>query len=145
MRNAAIGLAIVCLAAAPSPTIIEQSSLAYPMVMHADVPLYPPGARTASVEGVVTVKVTTDGHRAIRTEVEGTANPLLSRAAEENLRTWEFTLHDPVIFTTTYRYVIADNIDSRLNNPTVVLKLPTEVEVRTLRWPGTMDFPIKHQ
>jgi outer membrane biosynthesis protein TonB len=39
------------------------SKVALPMLASASVPLYPPLARTANVEGVVHVSVTTDGQR----------------------------------------------------------------------------------
>ena len=130
-----IFLSILLTAERSAPTVIEESSLGFPSVAHADVPLYPPIARVANVDGVVKVKVTTDGHRVVNTEVEPNANPLLARAAQENLRSWEFAVHEAASFTVTYRYMIVDDIDARQENPTVVLKLPTEVEVRVLRWP----------
>ena len=135
MAIAVLCLSILLASEAQAPTVIEESKLGFPSIAHADVPLYPPLARVANVEGAVKVKVTTDGHRIIKTEVEDGANALLARAAQENLRSWEFAVHEPASFTVTYRYIIVDDIDARQENPTVVLKLPTEVEVRVLRWP----------
>jgi len=72
-------------------------------VARAAVPLYPPLARAARVQGVVHLKVTTDGHRVVATHVED-GNKLLADAAEENARTWEFATHDATTFTMTYHY-----------------------------------------
>ena len=60
----------------------QDSKVALPMVAGAAVPLYPPLARVARVEGVVHVKITTDGHRVIATQVQD-GNKMLAAAAEE--------------------------------------------------------------
>jgi hypothetical protein len=120
--------------------VAQQSSVALPMVASAQVPLYPSVARLANVEGVVHLKVTTDGHRVISTQVED-GHKLLSAPADENVRTWRFSLHEPTTFTVTYRYKLVENWKGDPYNPTVVLRLPAEVEVSTRRWPGTADMP----
>jgi hypothetical protein len=43
---------------------------ALPMVAFATVPLYPPLARTANMQGIVHVSVTTDGHRVTSAHAE---------------------------------------------------------------------------
>jgi outer membrane biosynthesis protein TonB len=114
--------------------VAQQSGVALPMVASAQVPLYPPLARVANVEGVVHVKVTTDGHRVVSTQVED-GNKLLAAAAEVNAKTWQFSLHEPVTFTVTYTYkLLTTEWKGNPNNPIVVLRFPTEVEVATLRW-----------
>ena len=120
--------------------VARQSSVALPMVASAQVPLYPPVARVANVEGVVHLKVTTDGHRVVSTQVED-GHRLLAVPAEENVRTWQFSLHEPTTFTVTYTYKLVENWKGDPNNPAVVLRFPTEVEVSTRRWPGTVDMP----
>jgi hypothetical protein len=117
--------------AAASPR--SQSGVALPMVASAQVPLYPPLARVANVEGVVHVKVTTDGHRVAATQVED-GNKLLAVAAEDNAKTWQFSLHEPTTFTVTYTYTILTEWKGNPNNPIVVLRFPTEVQVSTMRW-----------
>jgi hypothetical protein len=106
------------------------------MVASAQVPLYPAVARLANVEGVVHLKLTTDGHRVVSTQVED-GHKLLAPLAEENARTWQFSLHEPTTFAVTYTYKLVDDWKGDSNNPTVVLKLPTEVEVSTRRVSGT--------
>jgi len=106
----------------------QSSKVALPMVTGAKVPFYPPLARAANVQGVVHVKVTTDGHRVIATHVED-GHKLLASAAEENARTWEFATHDPTTFTVTYHYKLDAKLKGDPDNPTVILRLPTEVEI----------------
>jgi hypothetical protein len=112
----------------------QQSNVALPAVASAAVPLYPPLARVANVQGVVHVKVTTDGHRVIATRVED-GNKLLASAADENARTWQFSTHEPTTFTVTYNYKLEAELRGSPNNPTVVLRLPTEVEVASRPMP----------
>jgi len=99
---------------------------ALPMVAAAPVPLYPPLARSTSTQGVVHVKVQTDGHKVIQAHAEE-KNKLLSDAAQENAKNWQFSTHTPLSFTITYHYRLADECNP--NNPTVTLRLPTDVEV----------------
>ncbi len=120
-------------------TVAQQSSVALPMVASAQVPLYPQVLRLANVEGVVHLKVTTDGHRVVSTQVED-GHKLLAALAEENVRTWQFSLHEPATFTVTYISKLVKNWKGDPYNPIVVLRLPTEVEVSTRHWPGTADM-----
>jgi hypothetical protein len=104
----------------------DEPTLALPIVSAAPIPLYPVLARTTNMQGVVHVKVHTDGHRVVEAHAEEKAIPLTT-AAEENAKNCEFSMHTPVTFTITYRYKLTDECNP--NNPTVTLHLPTEVEV----------------
>jgi hypothetical protein len=106
----------------------QHSEVALPTVAAAAVPLYPPLARAANVQGVVHLKITTDGHRVIATHVED-GHKLLAAAAEENALTWQFALHEATAFIVTYRYKLDSTLKGDPNNPTVILRLPTEVEI----------------
>jgi hypothetical protein len=118
----------------------QNGEVALPMVAAAQVPLYPPVARVSNVEGVVHVKVTTDGHHVVNAEaLDG--HKLLAEAAEKNVRTWEFAAHEATTFTATYSYRLVTDLKAVQNNPRVVLELPTDIEVDALRWPGTVDLP----
>lgn len=108
----------------------QESKVTLPMLAGAAVPLYPPLARVAHVEGIVHVKITTDGHRVITAHSKD-GPKLLAAAAEENARTWEFATHEPTTFTITYYYKLDAKLKGSVNNPTVVLRLPTEVEIST--------------
>jgi TonB family protein len=120
----------------------QEPRVALPMLASAQVPLYPSVARIANVEGIVRLKVTTDGHRVISVQVAD-GHKLLSAPAEENIRTWQFSPHEPTTFTVTYTYKLVADLEAVQNNPRVLLKLPTEVEVDALRWPGTVDTPAE--
>jgi hypothetical protein len=131
-----------------STAMAQKSSVALPTVAGAAVPLYPPLARAANVQGVVHLKITTDGHRVIATHVED-GNKLLASAAVENVRTWQFSTHEPRTFTVTYHYKLDAKLTGSPNNSTVVLRLPTEVEVSSLPMPpldtaGTTTMPTTH-
>jgi len=108
----------------------ETRKTALPRVAEAKVPFYPHLARAAHVQGKVRVKVTTDGHHVLTTAVESGPH-LLAVAAEENLRTWQFADDEPTSFSVTYIYKLAGNWNEQSDNPTVTMRLPTEVEVST--------------
>ena len=116
----------VLLAAFLATAVAQQPKAVLPMVAGGAVPLYPPLARAARVQGVVHLKVVTDGTRVVTAQAEG-GNRLLAAASEENARTWQFSKHEPTSFTVTYRYRLDANADP--NNSTVTLRFPTEVDV----------------
>lgn len=120
--------------------VAQKSSVALPMMTSAQVPFYPDIARIAKVEGVVHLKVTTDGHGVVSAQVEDGPG-LLALAAQRNVQTWQFSIHEPTTFTVTYTYKLVTDLESIQNNPRVILNLPTQVEVDALRWPGTVDMP----
>jgi len=134
---------ILAFATTPAPQA-QQFKTALPRVVAAEVPLYPIGPHTANVQGDVRVKVRTDGRRVVAANIESDGgNPALARAAEENVWTWRFGIHDPTTFTVTYRYKLVTDIEPVQNNPRVLLRLPTEVEVDELRWPRIVVPPVK--
>lgn len=116
----------VLLAAFLATAVAQQPKAVLPMVAGGAVPLYPPLARAAKVQGVVHLKVVTDGTRVVTAQAED-GSRVLAAAAEENARTWQFSKHEPTSFTVTYRYRLDANADP--NNPTVTLRFPTEVDV----------------
>jgi hypothetical protein len=109
-----------------SAVLAQRSKSALPMIAGGEIPLYPPLARAAKVQGVVHVKVTTDGAKVLIAQAED-GHRLLAAAAEENARTWRFARHEPTSFTVTYRYLLDAGADP--NNPTVTLRFPTEVDI----------------
>lgn len=120
----------------------QQTKPALPSITSAEVPLYPPIARLANVEGVVHVKITTDGHRVTAAHAED-GPKILAAAAEKNAQTWEFATHEPTTLTVTYRYKLVTNLDAHENNPRVLLRLPTEIEIDTLRRLPISDPPAE--
>jgi hypothetical protein len=116
----------------------HESRLALPRVAAAAVPLYPPLARATHVEGIVHVKIKTDGRRVVAVHVED-GHSLLAEAAEKNVQTWEFQVHEATSFTVTYHYKLVPGLKGDPENPEVILRLPTYVEVRIMPKPPILD------
>lgn len=106
----------------------QSRNVTLPTVADAKVPLYPPLARAARIQGAVQVRVTTDGHRVVSAAAESRPK-ILAAAAEDSTRSWQFATHEPTSFVVTFTYRLVDSLKSGPENPTVVLRLPTEVEV----------------
>jgi hypothetical protein len=101
-----------------------------PVVKFGEMPLYPLVAREARLEGTVRLQVTTDGVYITKVAASG-AHKLLLDAAEENIRTWHFYRHRPQTFTVTFVYKLDKQEAVGFVNPTVILDLPSRVEIRT--------------
>jgi TonB family protein len=105
-----------------------------PSVVSASVPLYPRITQQAHIEGVVRLRISTDGNRVASVEVES-GQPMLAQAAQENVKTWQFEQHSPTTFEVTFRYkLLPSKCDAKCNcdsaeKPSVLLQLPTDVEV----------------
>jgi len=116
--------AIVCSGA--DPQVIQD----LPVVTDAAVPFYPPFARLAHIEGVVRLQISTDGEKVSLVEIlEG--QPILGLAAKENVKTWRLSRHARTTFVATFRYKLLPEFVCEIENPTVLLRLPYEVEVST--------------
>jgi hypothetical protein len=123
-----LGLAVLAYgqSAAPQAPVPDLASAA--------VPFYPRLAQMARIQGVVTLRLSTDGKRVSAIEGES-GPPMLVKAAKENVGTWQFEQHTPTSFETTFRYRLFDSkCDSQCNcggveKRTALLRLPTEVEV----------------
>jgi TonB family protein len=74
------------------------------IVVHADVPLYPPLAMAARLGGTVRVRVSIKGGSVLSADTESTAAPVLLNAAKENARTWRFTPDVNGTLEVTYLY-----------------------------------------
>jgi hypothetical protein len=140
MRRLVLGSALVALVVATC-TLIGVSQLAAqsvaaasdsppPSVIAAAVPFYASIAQSASVEGEVVLRVSTDGDSV--SSIETLRGPaLLADTAKQNIRTWKFRHHKPAVFETTFRYKL---LPARSNEKeSVVLRLPTEVEVTAMK------------
>ena len=82
----------------------QQAKLALPIVITMAPPTYPVFARQTHIEGVVHLKITTDGQRVTDSQLEGNAATLLAGLAEKNIRTWQFEPGEPTTFNVTYTY-----------------------------------------
>ena len=88
-----------------------QDSPDVPKVIQHSQPIYPSLAQLAHIQGNVRLKVTTDGESV--TQVEAiTGDPLLCKAAADNVRTWKLAPHSPATFFVTFRYkLVSDKIE----------------------------------
>jgi hypothetical protein len=124
----------LCVAASPALAQGPQPESVLPVVNSAKMPLYPHLARLARIEGTARMQVWTDGTSVVKVEGNG-AHKLLLTAAEENLRTWRFYPHKPTSFTVTFVYSLEQPEVFGFVNPSIVLQLPTRVEIRTKKHP----------
>jgi outer membrane biosynthesis protein TonB len=128
--TALLSLAVVASLASFSSGAQESKAVSL-KVATIGVPIYPPLARAAHVEGTVHIKITTDGQRVIGTHVED-GHKLLAAAAEENAKSWQFTANGPATFIVTYRYKLVPGLKGDPSSPAITLRLPNEVQVSTV-------------
>ncbi len=127
------GLILLMLATGATSSIAQQRTTP-PTVVAAAVPFYPRTTQMAHIEGVVRLRISTDGTRPSSIEIES-GQPMLAQAAKENVKTWLFEEHSPTTFETTYRYkLLHSGCDAKCTcdsteKDSVLLKLPAEVEV----------------
>jgi hypothetical protein len=85
-------------------------------------------ARAARIEGTVRLRVSTDGEKVVDVTVEQ-GQPLLAKAAQDNVRTWQFAKHSPTVFETTFAFHLLTDCEQVYENGRITLTLPAEVEV----------------
>ena len=106
----------------------EQSKQDVPVVINAAVPFYPREAQLAHIEGIVRLRISISGESVVGVDLlEG--HPTLARAAKENVKTWRLKSHDRTTFEATFRYTLLPELACEVDNPTVLLRLPFEVQV----------------
>jgi hypothetical protein len=117
------------------PSAAPQAKAPLPRVVNASVPFYPRLAPGARIQGTVTLRLSTDGKRVSAVDAES-GPPMLVQAAKENVKSWQFESHTPVIFEVTfhYRLLLPSKCDSECHcdsaeKESVLLQLPTNVDV----------------
>jgi len=126
-------LFLLALIVLTTVSLAQQATESLPVVTGAYVPLYPPLARQAHIEGEVKLEVSTDyDHVASVSVVNG--QPMLAQAARDNVKTWHFRPDIRMTFTVTFRYkLLAVSEKARCDTPDsnnrISLKLPKEVAV----------------
>jgi TonB-like protein len=121
---------MLCIAAVAAVAQGPQTDAPLPVVRAAEMPLYPHLARIARIEGTVRLQVWTDGSSVVKVQRTG-AHKLLMDAAEENLKTWRFYPHKATSFDVVFVYSLEKEEVSGWVNPSIVLHLPTRVEIQT--------------
>ena len=133
MRVLTLGFLISSLA--PLFVGTQQATSSLPTVTKFECPQYPEKARSIHIEGIVIMRVTTDGHAVTDVKVIR-ASHILEPFAEANVRTWKFADHRPTAFTVTYVYTFEGNYKKDpVTKCAAKMKLPETVTVSTERPP----------
>jgi TonB family protein len=123
--------AILGLCAASSFGQVEQTPQKLPVVRSGEMPFYPPLPNMARIQGEVRLRVTTDGSGVASVAVES-GQPMLAKAAQDNVRTWKFEPHEPTSFSTLFAYhLLAEPkcMPNKSSNGEIRLDLPALVEI----------------
>lgn len=113
---------------AHDPVLAQGDKQELPLVIAAEMPLYPVMARAARIQGIVKMRVTTDGKKV--TSVEAESGPaMLVKFTKENILTWRFSDHKPMTFVTTFEYVIRVPGECFYTNGRSVIDLPLSVRL----------------
>lgn len=134
VRNAEI-LAFLASIIMAATMASAQSRAPLPAVVSASVPFYPRISQVAHIEGVVRLRISTDGQRVSAVRVES-GPQMLAQAAKQNVETWQFQQHKPTTFEVMFQYqLLPSTCDSKCNcgskeGASVLLRLPTLVEVK---------------
>jgi len=124
-----LGTTVAVLLMVAGPAATGRAGL--PIVVAADVPMYPREAIDARTSATVRLSVSTDGQKAASVRVTGTLSPLTTSALD-NIKTWRFASHEPVSFDVTYRYAILTRgceAPGRDTHAAATLQFPTTVDV----------------
>ena len=128
MQRFLVGL--IMLSGMVSSAFAQKAGQAVPLLSAGTMPLYPRMALASHVQGVVKIRVTTDGKKVSSLETES-GPAMLVAAAKENILTWRFYAHKPMTFVTMFEYVIEEPAKCDFGNSVAVLKLPLDVRVST--------------
>ncbi len=114
-----------------STACLAQDATALPVVKEFACPKFPPKAASDHLQGMVKLKVTTDGHRVSDVRVES-GHPALRDDAVKNVETWVFADHTPTSWAVTYFYVHEGRFKrDKATNCDAKMELPKTVTVST--------------
>ena len=116
---------ILCTAFGQAPLPQQSPITNLPVVTNLSIPTYPRIALLAHIQGVVKIRVTADATRVSGFDEE-IGPPMLLKAAEENLRTWEFRDHHQETFTVIFEYRIEEPDQCAIGDSTAILQLPVK-------------------
>jgi TonB family protein len=131
MKHLVRVLALLCMMApylfaqqeSPAPTP------ALPTVTGFECPKYPPKAESMRLSGMVTLRVTTDGHSVTNVKVIA-SHPVLAEGAVKAVRTWKFADHAPTTFPVTFFYINGEKFKrDKQTGCDAKLELPSKVTV----------------
>ena len=128
MRVSSTVVLMILCGMLPLSSLAQKADQELPLVIAGNLPLYPIMARAARIQGVVKIKVTTDGKKVTSVETES-GPPMLVKFAKENILTWNFAEHKPTTFVTTFDYVIEGPAQCDYSNDALALNLPLEARI----------------
>jgi hypothetical protein len=134
MQTMRIGLVNVLMAIAVASSDATQSRHTIPVVKSGEMPLYPALARIGGIEGEVKLRVATDGLKVLSVSVEN-GQPILAKAAQDNVRSWTFLQHEPTVFSTRFSYHLDREESCEPDTPDnnrVILDLPVDIKISAL-------------
>ncbi|MGA2743168.1 MAG: energy transducer TonB [Candidatus Sulfotelmatobacter sp.] len=100
------------------------------IVLHADLPRYPPLAIEARLSGAVHLHVLVKNGAVTKAASDSpTEPPILVGAATENVETWRFAPGATGTFDVTYTFELRKDEGSTLENPRIEMELPTFVKI----------------
>jgi hypothetical protein len=106
-----------------------QPTTHYPNLIRAEIPLYPPLARTAHISGAVEIQITVERGAVVEVQVKSSSSPHLTNPTVANVKTWQFESEDPTTFLVKYVYEIEGKQTPLPENPRVELDLPRLVRI----------------
>lgn len=106
----------------------KASTSEVPILLAADLPIYPPIWRTAHLSGRVVVRVTVEAGRVVGTDVKS-GELHLQIPTVSNLKTWRFASDVSGTFTVTYTYTISGEESVGPTNPTVEILPSLDVNI----------------
>jgi len=109
-------------------TSSKASTPAVPILLAADLPMYPPIWRTAHLSGRVVVRVTVKAGRVVDTDVKS-GESHLQVPTVSNLKTWRFGADVNGTFTVTYTYAISGEESAGPRNPKVEMLPSLDVHI----------------
>jgi hypothetical protein len=132
-------LAVVCMVVVT--LVASAQSEHYPLISHADLPLYPPLARALNLTGTVEIRlviakgivtdaqvksVVIDCHNCapLTDEGEKRVGKYLSLPSLANIKNWRFDSEERTTFVVRYVYRIEGEETERSENPDVQVNLP---------------------
>jgi hypothetical protein len=144
----AIALALSALGQTTQSVTASGDSMRYPMLIRAEIPLYPPAAWSAHLGGKIEIEVTVEKGAVVDAQVKhGTIElqsggeksavsenqikllPYLSLPSVANVKTWQFEPGHRATLIITYVYQIEGEQTLRPENPKIELDLPRAVKV----------------
>lgn len=122
-------LAAYALVGGANHSRYAQPTARYPNLIRAEMPLYPPIARTSHISGTVEIQVTVEKGSVVNTQVKSSASPFLTNPTVANVKTWQFESGDRATFIVKYVYKIEGRQTSVPENPRLELDLPRFVRI----------------